>query len=268
MWRVAGAQATGTSHLRSGTGCQDRFACEVLDGGTLVAAIADGAGSAARGADGAELAIATLMDHLRWIDGRDAEAFPAALRSSAIAARDAVLALATTEEEEPRAFACTLLAVVTAEGGGAAVQVGDGLIAVDDPDAGGWRWVFWPHRGEYANTTSFLTDDDLAERLEEASLAPAPQDVALMTDGLERLALHYASRSLHAPFFRGMFQPLLAAAEEPGGVDAVAASLEAFLASDRIRSRTDDDVSLILATRRAVSGTGGTGAAGPGDGTV
>ncbi|HEV7874279.1 MAG TPA: protein phosphatase 2C domain-containing protein, partial [Enterovirga sp.] len=49
MWRFATARATGTSHLRAGLPCQDRLACTVLNDGTLVAAVADGAGSAPAG---------------------------------------------------------------------------------------------------------------------------------------------------------------------------------------------------------------------------
>jgi hypothetical protein len=71
-----------------------------------------------------------------------------------------------------------------------------------------------------------------------------------MTDGLQPLALHYASQSVHEPFFHGMFQPLHGS---PGSaeVPALSASLEEFLSSERVRMRTDDDVSLILATRRS-----------------
>ena len=109
--------------------------------------------------------------------------------------------------------------------------------------------MFWPQRGEYANTTHFLTDKDAAERLQIEPLVGKVTDVALMTDGLESLALHYASKSVHEPFFHGMFQPLLDAdgAEE---INRLSASLERFLSSERVGSRTDDDVSLILATCR------------------
>jgi hypothetical protein len=71
-----------------------------------------------------------------------------------------------------------------------------------------------------------------------------------MTDGLQSLALHYASQSVHQPFFQGMFQPLHASSGS-AEVPALSDSLEGFLASERVRMRTDDDVSLILATRRS-----------------
>lgn len=37
-------------------------------------------------------------------------------------------------------------------------------------------------------------------------------DVALMSDGVEPLALHFASRTAHGPFFRSVFAPLNASA--------------------------------------------------------
>ena len=129
------------------------------------------------------------------------------------------------------------------------LQVGDGVIVMGE-GAGEWRWMFWPERGEYANTTRFLTDDDTPDHLRVAELPGSPADVAIMTDGLQPLALHYASQSVHEPFFRGMFQPLHGSSG-PGEVPALSASLEHFLSSERVRMRTDDDVSLILATRRS-----------------
>ncbi|MGQ4806971.1 hypothetical protein NKDENANG_00309 [Candidatus Entotheonellaceae bacterium PAL068K] len=111
------------------------------------------------------------------------------------------------------------------------------------------------------------------ERLQVEAFSGKVTDVALMTDGLESLALHYASRSVHEPFFHGMFRPLfdlegsswptgyggvrrhvlfrpLFDLEEIGEIKRLSALLERFLSSERVRARTDDDVSLILATCR------------------
>ena len=117
-----------------------------------------------------------------------------------------------------------------------------------------FRWIFWPQRGEYANTTYFLTDTDALERLRVAPRLGKVTDIALMTDGLESLALRYASTAVYGPFFRGMFRPILDAGEASVNKDReikhLSASLDRFLSSDRVRSRTDDDVSLVLASWR------------------
>lgn len=251
MWRFAVARVTGSSHLRTGTPCQDRAGCALLPGGTLVAAIADGAGSASRAELGAATAIQAALGRLR-LDLADPAADPtSALRGAALHARDAILTLAKEEGEEARSYTSTLLLVAVTPRGGGALQIGDGVMVVGT-GGDGWSWMFWPQRGEYANTTFFLTDDDAPGHMEVGAFGGTPTDVAVMTDGLEPLALHYASRSVHEPFFEGMFQPLV----DAGGsheIGHLSTSLETFLSSERIRGRTDDDVSLILATRRSAA---------------
>ena len=67
----------------------------------------------------------------------------------------------------------------------------------------------------------------------------------MLTDGLQPLALNYAAKAAHAPFFVPMFRPLRVA---PSGATVLAA-LRNFLDSPRVNERTDDDKTLILATR-------------------
>jgi hypothetical protein len=233
-----------------GTPCQDRLACAVLTDGALVAVVSDGAGSAPRAEVGAEVAVQAVVDRLRrLVEGPACPELLPALQDAARHARDAVLARAEAEGEEASSYAATLLALVDTPDAGAALQIGDGVIVVGD-EADGWRWMFWPERGEYANTTRFLTDNDALEHLRVAELRSSPTEVAIMTDGLQSLALHYASRSVNEPFFHGMFQPLHGSSGFRE-VPALSASLEQFFSSDRVRMRTDDDVSLILATRRS-----------------
>lgn len=248
MWRFAAARATGTSHLRVGLPCQDRLACMVLPHNTLIAALADGAGSATMSEIGAEIAISSVISELRQTLEAGRTDYAALMQEAAVQARKSVIAEATKQGLEPRSFASTLLVLIMGPEGGAALQIGDGVMVVSDA-GNGWSWVFWPQRGEYANTTYFLTDDGASERFQVEALPGAISDIALMSDGLEPLALHYASKTVHEPFFNGMFRPLLqfnGAGEAPQLSD----SLQQFISSDQVGSRTDDDVSIILATRR------------------
>lgn len=248
MWRFAAARATGKSHLKTGLPCQDRLACMVLSHGTLIAAIADGAGSAAMGAVGAEIAVNSVTSELRRALEAGRSDFAALMREAAVQAREAVVSEAIKQGSDPRSFASTLLVLMLVPDGGAALQIGDGVMVVSDR-GNGWSWVFWPQRGEYANTTYFLTDDDAIERIQVEPLPGEISDIALMSDGLEPLALHYASKTVHDPFFSGIFRPLF----QSDGADEVfhlSESLQQFLSSDQVGSRTDDDVSVILATRR------------------
>ncbi|MEO7860067.1 MAG: PP2C family serine/threonine-protein phosphatase [Nitrospirales bacterium] len=248
MWRFAAARATGKSHHKSGLPCQDRLACMVLPHDAFIAVLADGAGSAAMGEIGAEIAVNTIVARLQRALEEGRSDFGALLQEAAVQAREAVVSEAIKQELEPRSFASTLLVLMLVPEGGAALQIGDGVIVVSD-GGNGWSWVFWPQRGEYANTTYFLTDDDAIERIQVETFSGAISDIALMSDGLEPLALHYASKAVHDPFFNGMFRPLH---QSDGHAEIIhlSVSLERFLSSDQVGSRTDDDVSVILATRR------------------
>ena len=75
-------------------------------------------------------------------------------------------------------------------------------------------------------------------------------DIALMSDGLEPLAVHFASRKAHEPFFRTVLAPLHGVAEK-GESAVLSTGLSAMLTSPAVRLRTDDDASLVIATRRA-----------------
>jgi hypothetical protein len=248
MWRFAAARVTGKSHLNAGLPCQDWLACAVLPDGTFVATVADGAGSAIMAERGAQLAVETATEHVAHLIGEGRSDFELILREAAGKAREAVLAEAIEHASEPRDFASTLLVAIAGPIGGGALQIGDGVIVVSDGGAG-WSWVFWPQHGEYVNTTRFLTDEDSMQVLEAEPFSGTVTDIALMTDGLESLALHYASKSTHGPFFAGMFRPL-SRADKADEIGHLSSSLESFLSSERVRSRTDDDVSLILATCR------------------
>lgn len=248
MWRLAAARATGRSHLRSGLPCQDRFAYQVLPDGSFIAALADGAGSASNAEVGAETAVHTVVSHLQQALTSGRTDLDLLMGEAASHARDAVIAVADIKQAEPRSFASTLLAVILVADRGAAMQIGDGAMVIKNSYEE-WMWVFWPQRGEYANTTYFLTDETALQRLQIDTLPGAISDVALMSDGLEPLALHYANKGVHQPFFNGMFRPLL----ETSGTEEIKTlsdSLQQFLASEQVSSRTDDDVSIILATRR------------------
>lgn len=248
MWRFAAARVIGTSHIRAKLPCQDKLACKVLPGDSLVATVADGAGSAAMGERGAEIAVNSVVAHVMLCLTEKRTDFDVCLREAAALAREAIAAEANREAKALRNYATTLLAVVVTPEGGGALQIGDGIIVVSD---GGdeWSWVFWPQRGEYANTTYFLTDDGSIDRLESEMFTGFVTDIALMSDGLEPLALQYASQTAHDPFFNGMFRPLLKA-DGCAEISELSASLEQFLSSEPVGARTDDDVSLILATRR------------------
>jgi hypothetical protein len=251
-WRFVNATARGTSHDRLGFPCQDDCLVDVVSSGTdsvLVAIASDGAGSAARAEEGSGLVCETLFPVIEgWlaagasidaISGETAEQWVGSIRR-------AIEARAEATELTPRDFACTLVAAIVGGSSAAFLQIGDGAIVVRGGDV--FEIVFWPDGGEYANTTFFVTDHDWTKHLQFESRPVALDEIALMTDGLQRLALRFEDRSAHAPFFEPMFAAL---ANAPTGfATELEPSLVGFLGSEAVNTRTDDDKSLVLATRR------------------
>jgi hypothetical protein len=246
-WRAIGASVAGTSHAVTMTRCQDFCAYAIVrrpDGGeVLLAALADGAGSAASSHHGARTAVETVLAVLR----ERAEAGDDLGESDALdalrAARERVLGVAAEYEHAARDYASTLLVAVAGAEGGVALQVGDGAIVVDD---GELRAATWPAQGEYANSTHFLIEDDALDRVQCAQLG-AVRRLALFSDGLQALALHYESRAAHEPFFAPFFGYLETSEKAE---DEIEGELRAYLESGSVNARTDDDKSLVLAVRR------------------
>jgi hypothetical protein len=258
-WKFARASVVGTSHARTGAPCQDVNACEVLTDSsgneTLVVVVSDGAGSARRAEIGAALACQLFISEM--------QAFFESSHTAADLTRDFarkwitsfqsdIQLRADAEELKPRDFACTLVAAVISDDNATFLQLGDGAIVVrsdDEPDDDNYAWVFWAEEGEYANQTTFLTEAAAFEKLNFQTVNHRVDEVALFSDGLQRLALHFQSRTAHAPFFESMFAPLHTVSVD-GHAAGLSASLTSFLDSPSINERTDDDKTLVLATRR------------------
>lgn len=248
---MAAASVAGASHLALGAEGQDAHALAEVADGALVAAVADGAGSAPHGARGAAVAVAaavgTLASALETAGERSADSDSTAVAAAARAAAAAVAALAAADGHAERDLACTLSCAVVRPGGVVAAQVGDGLVVarVD----GGLVALTTPARGDYANETVFVTTpgavDDAVASLR--SVSGAVDGVALLTDGLLRLAVQLADATPHAAFFAPLFD-FAAAAPDRAAADA---ALATFLASPRVRGRTDDDVTLVVAVPAA-----------------
>jgi hypothetical protein len=126
------------------------------------------------------------------------------------------------------------------------MQVGDGAIVLRDPQ-GDLSALTAPRTGEYWNETRFVTDTLEAD---ESSFQWQEQEIthiALFSDGLQNVALQQPEGTPHPPFFTPLFQ-FVAHLEDP---TTAKEQIEHFLRSPRLQERTDDDLTLILATRRA-----------------
>ena len=249
-WRVVAASAVGVSHEATGTPCQDWGDARRLAGDLLLVAVADGAGSAERSDAGARRAVETALAALAVRFGNQTpEDRPGAIRAAVAEARAGLVQLAAAENQPLAAYATTLTCLVAWPSGAVVGRIGDGFAIVQD-EAGGLCPVppSRPDRGEYANETVFLTSPtttasgDGDDRLEIAEVEGPVRALAVSSDGLLRLAMELTAYRPHAAFFR----PLFAFAAEADSTTADG-QLAAFLASDRVRARTDDDVTLVLA---------------------
>jgi len=239
----------GSSHTKDGRPCQDFSLATIVataEGDVLLAACADGAGSAQFSSIGAELACGQLLETISSplqagliVSQISAEDFSAWFRS----AHEALIAKANEIEVAPRELACTLLVAVASAGATACAQIGDGAIVI--PDNTDYSTVFWPDNGEYANTTFFLTDPAFETHLVSRVLRGV-EALAMLTDGLQRLALDFRDRRPHAPFFGPFFNALRMA----DSADELVLPLRGFLNSAAVNERTEDDKTLLIATRQ------------------
>jgi hypothetical protein len=252
QWSWMGACATGSSHAKAGTACQDFAACTetVIPGGTaLVAVVSDGAGSAQFSALGSRIVVKGIC---RRLVQRLRSAAPGNViseedvRLGLDEVRDRIFAAAASKGSTPREFAATLVAAVILPNEVAVCHVGDGACAFRRSGEQDWYIPSWPAHGEYASSTYFVTDDP-EPALRFSRIEGDITDVAIFSDGLERLALDFLNKCAFTRFFDPMSAPLIG--QPPGRSRTLSDQLRQFLDAPKVCERTDDDKSLIVAKR-------------------
>ena len=261
VWKYVSSSVVGTSHVLTGTSCQDSSLCRVFtlrDGSeVLVVVAADGAGSAKRAQVGSALACSLLGQEMETLFGGNADGDVRDITYEFVgnwltSFQREIAIRAEHEELRVRDFACTLVAAIIGQESAVFAQIGDGAIVVSSPDEPDeYCYVFWPQKGEYANETYFATDSEAHTKIQYDYVSYCIEEVAVLTDGIQSLALHYQSQTAYNPFFRPVFAWLRQAPENY--TDKFTTSLETYLDSEKINQATDDDKTLILATRRILS---------------
>lgn len=249
-WRVVAASEIGTSHVANGTACEDSCWAQVDNLATgqplLSIFVSDGAGSAARGGEGADLAIQAAADFLAKKLGQGEFGLSDSLAADlVVAVRERIYAKADADGLKARDFACTFLGVLSSPLGTLVLQIGDGGVVIDV--GSGLEVAVVPMSGEYANMTHFVTDDDAINVLATKAYADPVLRAAAFSDGLQRLALNMTANTPHEPFFTPFFSGMAKATPEQE--DQLQALLVKFLGSSAVNERTDDDKTLALAIR-------------------
>jgi hypothetical protein len=230
-WAVFTGTRTGPHHRRRDEPNQDAVTARA-DGGWVVLAVADGAGSLPRSGEGANRAVTAAATAATTVLTKQTDGDPGAVDVTA-AVTAAVDAARTDLVSDPDAaeLGATLAVVVAGPEGWAAGLVGDSFAVVGS--AGEYQLLRPPAAGEFANITRLLTSADPQPLI--VAGAGRPQMVAVASDGLAHPAL--GATGPH----RGFFDPLTAHAVS-GGLD-----IDALLAYMDTAARLDDDTTIAVA---------------------
>lgn len=242
-WFTIAASAVGSDHEREGTGKQDAVARHPV-GDRWIIAVADGAGSARHSAEGAARAVEVatgVLERILTVNAGEPIDFEAAILDAMMEAAHQLRELASRRSEPVSAFHTTLAVCVIDGSRVIAGQVGDGFLVAELTN-GSFQAFAVPQKGEYANETQFLTTIDDREDIEVIAVEGV-RGLAAMTDGLLRLAAELPGYTPHPRFFEPLFAFARSATSEQAGCE----ELTAFLASPRVRARTADDLTLVIA---------------------
>jgi hypothetical protein len=251
IWKVIGQSVIGASHIQSGKQCEDAINFKVIESSTqddiLVGFISDGAGSAKFAGEASQLSVKIGVDLVQEFLKQNRILEERHLLELAETIYFKLQDQATINNVELSEFSCTLLGFIVFSGRACFLQIGDGAIVTNDGN-GYFNFIWWPHNGEYQNTTTFLIDDpnfkDLKIKIVESSVT----EIAVFTDGLQMLALNNETISVHQPFFTDLYK-WLRFAHEQDHISILNNKLIDYLSSELINSKTDDDKTLLLATK-------------------
>lgn len=248
-WRVVPASVAGTSHQQRGLPCQDYHYWEILAPGILVAAVADGAGSATLAEVGSQVAAGAAVEAISQkysdlhVATEDEASWQQLLLHGLEVARLSVTAEAAVRDTQVRELATTLILVVATPQLVAAAQVGDGAAVIQDRQ-NNLITLTAPQSGEFINETTFLIANDALSKAQVTVWQGQPTQLAVFSDGLQLLALQMSDGIPYQPFFAPLFRFAAEATDE----GEARQQLQQFLSSERVTQRTDDDVTLFLAT--------------------
>jgi hypothetical protein len=228
---------------------QDAKRCFAVDDTSLLIVVADGAGSAAFGGEGAAIVCRTIATSARILlaSGPDIPA-DEVVWSWIDECRDRISVSAAKRDSSPRQFATTVVLVLATQAGLLTAHVGDGAAVGRHCGDRQWSVLSQPAHGEYASATFFVTDDP-EPQLRISRHQPDYDAIAVFSDGIENLVLDYRTGEASPAFFDPMARPL---DNSPiiGRDHGLSRNLAAFLDSNRVNELTDDDKTLVLAARK------------------
>jgi len=205
-WIAVGASVIGNSHISMGLPCQDNNKYVYLKNGWGIAITSDGAGSAKYSDIGSRIVVErgihyfqSVIEQKQWAERNvlptEAE-WTSIAYTTVKAIRTDLEKFSTTKRLELGALSATIIVVIHTPLGFLATHVGDGRAGYKD-NAGEWKALITPHKGEEANQTIFLTSDfwNLPYYVMSGVMVPEshvvhchPVAFTLMSDGCEHTA--------------------------------------------------------------------------------
>lgn len=254
QWKVRGVSVTGYSHLRDGIECQDAHRhLHEPSTGAYVLAVADGAGSRPRSAEGAALAVGLAVDELGRQLARgglpdDPDAWTNLLRIGFAAIVEAFRGTTRRIGASPAEFAATLTAAILAPPWLGIASLGDGIVVAGaeqvEHESGLHLVMAAPPAGEYVNETCFLSSHGAHDQVAIRCLHdPGLLALLLGTDGVTPLAVKRdgaatrPNRTFVEPVLRS-----LAAKSDPAAVSRL-------LLEERLTRLSADDKTLLAAVK-------------------
>jgi hypothetical protein len=251
QWVVIGASVQGTGHIKTCLPCQDSHAYKLVGDSIILAAVADGLGSAEQAQVGSKLAASHALSFVEQELSKDIpsdeEAWIKLVSNGFTYGRAKLEEEAQANQVALREYGTTLILAVLTSDWLVTGQIGDGVI-VAALDEGGLALATVPQNEEYINVTFPLTMPDMEKTAQFTACLGKVKALALMSDGIQHVSIRTKDNAPHEPFFEPLFRQL------PGIKDMQKASqnLAEFMASDQICAHTDDDKTLILIGRRSV----------------
>ncbi len=251
-WKAIGKSVTGTSHINSNKPCEDavHYAIVAAPNNTdvLISCVCDGAGSALYAAESSQFATNYIVEKLSIIatngkiieEGDIYNLLEEVYHELAFKAAEANVSI--------NEYSCTVLGCYLTTSQAAFFHIGDGAIIRND-GTDFYNAIWWPFNGEYQNITSFIVDSATLNNLNITIINEQINEVAIITDGLQLIALNMEAMNVHQPFFNDLFGSLRLA-DNNEKVNILNVKLEAYLNSERINERCDDDKTLFMATRK------------------
>ena len=253
-WKTIARSSIGRTHIKKSLPCQDFAEIREVSKGLIIGACSDGAGSAKKSEVGAQQAVdAALRSMTRhgFALFKSEEEARKTFLSVLAEVKENLAAAAEIHDVDVKQLNCTLLCFVATPRRLVAAQIGDGFLVFRRKPkaateefalAAQYELLFEPDRGEFANQTVFVTSSRAENALQVGLVKGDIDFVAAGSDGLLPVAVRYKDWSAHAPFFAPFYTFLK---DDPPQAE-MESEIDAFLASDRLNKKTDDDKTLML----------------------